>query len=227
MGDLKLVFGSAIKSKRSELGLSQEELAERAGLHRTYISDVERGARNPSLESIEKLAGALELSVAGLFARTASRSSSTEPVEILLIEDNPQDVEMTCRAFQKAGIANPVRVVTDGAAAVDFLFGRGSGSVRRDRLPGVILLDLNLPNISGLEILRRIKEDRRTQAIPVVVLTVSDEDADIAACRELEASGYIVKPVGFRNFSEITPHIHMEWILANQTSGLGPEVLRR
>src|SRR5438477_8397408 len=105
-GDLKRLFGTAIKGKRSELGISHEELAHRAGLHRTYISDVERGARNLSLESIEKLAHALELSVATLFARAGDGAGADPFVEILLVEDNPDDVQLTLRAFRKARITN-------------------------------------------------------------------------------------------------------------------------
>ena len=100
LGDLKRIFGTAIKAKRSELGFSQEELAHRAGLHRTYVSDVERGARNVSLESIEKLAGALDLSVSGLFARVGSAEAALGPEEILLVEDRAEDVEQISPARQ-------------------------------------------------------------------------------------------------------------------------------
>src|SRR6188508_3072641 len=101
IGDLKQLFGTAIKGKRSELGISQEELADRAGLHRTYVSDVERGARNLSLESIEKLAHALELSISGLFER-ANEGGPAHALEVLLVEDEPLDVELTLSAFKKA-----------------------------------------------------------------------------------------------------------------------------
>src|ERR1700686_2447630 len=105
--DLKALLGMAIKTERSVLGISQEELAHRAGLHRTYLSDVERGARNPSIESIEKLARALELSVATLFERAGNGNSATQTVEILLVEDNPRDTELTRHAFKRANITNP------------------------------------------------------------------------------------------------------------------------
>src|SRR3954470_3819674 len=100
IGDLKRLFGTAIKSKRSELGISHEELADRAGLHRTYVSDVERGARNLSLESIEKLADALELSISGLFERAHDGGQHPHQVEVLLVEDEPLDVELTLKAFK-------------------------------------------------------------------------------------------------------------------------------
>ncbi|HYR58549.1 MAG TPA: response regulator [Chthoniobacteraceae bacterium] len=212
-GDLKQLFGKAIRSKRSELGISQEELADRAGLHRTYISDVERGARNLSLESIEKLAHALELSVTGLFARTGD-GVCAPTVEVLLVEDEPDDIELALRAFRKARFANPVHVVHDGAEALDFVFATGAHTQRRHSpLPGIILLDLKLPGMNGLECLRRLKADARTREIPVIVLTSSQHDGDIAECRRLGVESYIVKPVDFRNFSDITPQLRFEWAL--------------
>src|SRR6516164_9618161 len=123
-GDLKALFGTTIKSKRSELGMSQEELADRAGLHRTYVSDVERGMRNVSLISIEKLAQALGLSVWRLFEQAAN-GKRRDHMEILLVEDEPNDIELTRRAFKRVRIVNPMHVVHDGAAALDFIFARG------------------------------------------------------------------------------------------------------
>jgi CheY-like chemotaxis protein len=211
--DLKALLGSAIRTERSALGISQEELAERAGLHRTYVSDLERGARNPSVESVEKLAKALDLSVSALFER-ASNDGARDLVEILLVEDDPQDVKLTKRAFEKAHIANPVHVVSDGVEALDFLLATGSYAHRReDCHPKVILLDLNLPKISGLEVLRRIKADQRTRHIPVIILTVSNRDRDINESRRLGAEAYIVKPVEFQNFSEVTPRLSLSWML--------------
>ena len=171
---MKLRFGKAVKSMRSGMGLSQEDLAERAGLHRTYISDVERGARNPSLASITKLAQALDVSLPALFELATQQAMEKGTVEILLVEDDPQDVKLTVRAFEKARLSNPIHVARDGAEALDFVFAAGGFAHRREGgRPLVVLLDLNLPKISGLEVLRRMKTDRRTKDIPVVVLTVS------------------------------------------------------
>lgn len=220
--EFQVAFGNAIKAVRSQLRLSQEELAHRAGLHRTYISDVERGARNLSLQNIEKLAQALELSVTTLFAKTDSTVDQNHSVEILLVEDDARDAELTTRAFRKARITNPLRIVPDGIQAVDWLFGPDSHS-----LPGLILLDLNLPGIGGIEILRRIKADRRTRPIPVIVLTASDHDADIVACRDLGVENYIVKPVGFRALSEVTPHLRLDWTLGLPARNSGSGKPRR
>lgn len=212
--DLKALLGATIKTERSGLGISQEELAERAGLHRTYVSDVERGVRNPSIESIEKLAQALKVSVSALFQAVSNGHGSRDVVEILLVEDDRHDVELTMRAFQRARITNPVYVVHDGIEALDFLFATGSYGHRwEDRQPKIILLDLNLPRLNGLDVLRQIKADQRTRKIPVIILTVSNRDRDIAECRRLGAKTYIVKPVGFRNFSEVTSNLSLAWTL--------------
>jgi CheY-like chemotaxis protein len=212
--DLKALLGAAIKAERSVLRISQEELAYRAGLHRTYVSDLERGARNPSLESVEKLARALELSVPVLFERATLGSDTRQLVEILLVEDNPRDVEFARHAFEKARITNPLHVVGDGAEALDFAFATGRYAHRAgfDR-PQVILLDLNLPRKSGLKVLSELKADKRTREIPVIVLTASSRDRDISECRRLGAERYLVKPVGFHNFSEVTARLSLAWTL--------------
>jgi CheY-like chemotaxis protein len=223
--DLKSLLGSAIKSHRNGLGISQEELASRAGLHRTYVADVERGARNLSLESIDRLASALQISISGLFARVnaAAREGtgadttvvgSGEMVDILLVEDDPHDVELTIAAFDRARISNRLQVVRDGAEALEFLFREGKYAHRQQEdHPKVILLDLNLPKVSGLEVLHRIKADPSTRSIPVIMLTVSNRDHDIAECRRLGAETYLVKPVDFHRFSEVTPKFSLRWAL--------------
>lgn len=204
--DLKALLGGAMKAQRASLGISQEELAYRAGLHRTYISDLERGARNPSLESVEKLAQALEVSVAFLLSNIY--------VEILLVEDNTHDVELTKRAFAKAGISNPLHVVADGEAALQFLFASGAYSHRAGlQHPQLVLLDLRLPKRDGIQVLRQMKADERTRDIPVVVLTSSTRDRDIAECRRLGVDNYIVKPIGLENFNEVTRRIGLRWAL--------------
>ena len=217
--DLKTLLGMAIKTQRASLGISQEELAHRAGLHRTYVSDLERGARNPSIESIEKLAGALQVSVSNLFEGAGNGSSSRQMEEILLVQDNPRDVDLTIRAFKKANLTNPLKVARDGEEALDLVFADANrGNLRRTLL---ILLDLNLPKISGLEFLRRIKAAEQTQDIPVIILTLSIRDRDIAECRKLGVENYIVKPVDFQNFSEVTARIGLAWTLGKNRSSNG------
>ena len=171
------------------------------------ISRISSAARAIPLESIAKLARALELSLSVLFGRTACPDAEGGAVvEILLVEDEPRDVELTMRAFERARLSNPIHVLRDGAAALDFIFATGPHAHRRAAGgPMVVLLDLNLPVIGGLEVLRRMKADKRTREIPVVILTLSNRDRDMAECRRLGAVNYIVKPVGFQNFSEVIP----------------------
>jgi CheY-like chemotaxis protein/DNA-binding XRE family transcriptional regulator len=218
---VKKQFGAAVRFHRDHLGISQEELAGRAGLHRTYISDVERGARNVSLESIHRLAAALEVPLSILFSRLeeGSKSPTTSPlpeemVDILIVEDSSEDAELTTKSLLDARVTNRVYVVRDGAAALDFLFCKGAYAHRKhgDR-PQIILLDLGLPKIDGLEVLRQIKADPRTRTIPVIVLTVSSRDRDIAASQRLGAEAYIVKPVDFQNLSGVIPQLSLQWAL--------------
>jgi len=225
--DLKSLLGNAIRTKRNDLGISQEELADRAGLHRTYISDIERGARNLSLESIDKLATALQISIASLFINAGDQSpaagesaaASASLVDILLVEDNENDAEMTLHAFKEARLSNRTRHFTDGAEALDYVFCRNRYSGRKiDDRPQVMLLDLNLPKVKGIEVLRQIKAHDSTKSIHVIVLTVSQHDADIAQCRKLGAEAYIVKPVNFNRLSEVTAQLKLYWSLLEKTS---------
>ncbi len=138
-------------------------------------------------------------------------------VEILLVEDNPNDVELTLHTFKKNHISNHIQIVRDGAEALEFIFCTGAYADRSmQNPPKVILLDLKLPKVNGLEVLRRIKADPRTQAIPVVVLTSSREEPDIAQSYRLGVNSYIVKPVDFQNFTEAVNQIGFYWLLLNQ-----------
>ena len=200
-------LGRSVKNWRSRFQLPQEELARRAGLHRSYVSDIERGARNVSLKSIERLADAFGISVLTLFADLDSKLGASplrqdEMVDILLVEDNDNDTLLVIQALKNAHLTNRIFVVRDGAAALDFLFCTGEFAYRRsNRHPQMILLDLNLPRIDGLEVLRRVKADVRTHHVPVVVLTASKFDDAITVCKRLGAASFIPKPVDFQNFS--------------------------
>jgi CheY-like chemotaxis protein len=205
------------------MGISQEELAGRADLHRTYIAGIERGGRNVTLKSIEKLARALEVSTAELLspngkvdrvAGSGGAAGDSRLNEILLVEDDVDDIELTLSAFAQAGIANPVHVVRDGGAALDYLFRTGKYARRPEgQQPPVILLDLTIPKVNGLEVLRRIKRDPQTRRIPVIVLTGSSKSRDISDCHRLGVSAYIIKPVDFQNLAQITPQFRLQWAL--------------
>jgi CheY-like chemotaxis protein len=136
---------------------------------------------------------------------------------ILLVEDNPSDEKLTVLAFKKSGVANDVVVVRDGAAALDYVFGTGTHAGRDTSvLPSVVLLDLKLPKVDGLEVLRRIRADRRTKFLPVVVLTSSKEDEDVLRSYSLGANAYVRKPVEFARFAEAAKALGLFWLLLNE-----------
>lgn len=138
------------------------------------------------------------------------------PVEILLVEDNPSDRKLTLHSLQRNKVTNRIHTVQDGVEALDFLFRRGAYAQREEGAPKVVLLDLKLPKVSGLEVLRQLKADPSTASIPVVVLTSSREDSDIEASYKLGVNSYIVKPVDFDKFSESVRQLGLYWLLLNQ-----------
>jgi two-component system response regulator len=138
-------------------------------------------------------------------------------VDILLVEDNPQDLELALRALQKAKIRNRIQVARDGAEALDFIFCEGNHHDRKiEDTPKVILLDLKLPKVDGLEVLKRLKGDERTRSIPVVILTSSREQKDIVESYQLGVNSYIVKPVNFEGFANAVRDLGLYWLLLNQ-----------
>ncbi len=140
-----------------------------------------------------------------------------DPLEILLVEDNPADVELTLRALKKNNLTNMVKVVSDGAQALDYLFRTGdfAGESTHPQ-PKVVFLDLKLPKVDGREVLRRMKADPRTRMIPVVVLTSSKEESDIAESYKLGVNSYVVKPLDFDKFVEAVSQLGLYWVLLNQ-----------
>jgi two-component system response regulator len=140
-----------------------------------------------------------------------------QPVEILLVEDSPDDIELTLHALQGNNLANRIHVVRDGAEALDFLFCKGQYSARRvEDTPKLVLLDLKMPKVDGLEVLRRAKSDPRTRAIPIVVLTSSEEERDIVESYQLGVNSYVAKPVDFERFTEAVRQLGLYWMLFNR-----------
>ena len=142
---------------------------------------------------------------------------------ILLVEDNPDDEELTLMALQKNNILNEVVVARDGVEALDYLFGEGAGSFSQRRLlPTLILLDLKLPKVDGLEVLKRIRSEERTRLLPVVVLTSSKEDRDLFESYSLGCNSYVRKPVDFAQFVEATRQLGLYWLLLNEAPPSSP-----
>jgi two-component system response regulator len=140
-------------------------------------------------------------------------------VEILLVEDNPDDARLTIRALTKQNLANNLVHLHDGAEALDFIYSKGEYENREHKsYPKVILLDLKMPRVDGIELLRQLKGDENTRSIPVVILTSSNEDPDIKTCYELGANSYIVKPVDFQEFTRAVSELGLYWMLLNRTS---------
>jgi two-component system response regulator len=138
-------------------------------------------------------------------------------VEILLVEDNPNDAELALRALRKHNLANKIHLVKDGAEALEFIFGNGAYAGRNvGNKPKVIFLDLKLPKVDGLEVLRKVKSDERTKTIPIVVLTSSHEERDLVESYKFGVNSYIVKPVDFDKFIQAVSQLGMYWMLLNK-----------
>ena len=151
------------------------------------------------------------------FRVASERMSVDSEVEILLVEDDANDVELTLRAFKSRNFANQVFVARDGAEALAYFFGEQGHPLKEFGVtPRVILLDLKLPKVDGLEVLKRLKSDERTRSLPVVVLTSSREEPDITAAYRLGANSYIVKPVDFESFARAVSEVGLYWVLLNE-----------
>lgn len=143
--------------------------------------------------------------------------NDTKPIEILLVEDNPDDEELTLLALQRARVGNSIHVARDGVEALDFLFGEGQYTHRAGlHAPRIVLLDLKLPKVDGLEVARRLKADERTRTIPIVMLTSSREQRDVIESYKLGVNSYIVKPVNFEGFAAAMTQLGLYWIVLNQ-----------
>jgi len=142
-----------------------------------------------------------------------------QQVEILLVEDSSADAEMTLRTLKRRGIANNVEWVRDGVEAIEYLFCEGKFADRRNGYPKLVVLDLKMPRMDGLQVLARMKADARTKAIPVVMMTSSREEGDLLASYELGVNSYVVKPVDFDAFAETVSQVGMYWLIANEAPG--------
>jgi len=142
---------------------------------------------------------------------------------ILLVEDDPNDVELTLTALEEYRLTNGVDVVRDGAEALDYLYRRGKFQTRDDRNPAVVILDLKLPKVSGLEVLRQVKADEQLRQVPVVVLTSSREEQDLIASYQLGVNGYVVKPVDFHKFVEAVKTLGVFWAVLNEAPLAAPK----
>ena len=142
-----------------------------------------------------------------------------EAVEVILVEDNPDDAALTIRALKKKNLANKLVHLKDGAEALDFFFAQGAFADRDTTItPRVVLLDLKMPKVNGIEVLEKLKSDERTKHIPVVVLTSSAEDPDIKRCYQLGVNSYIVKPLGFDSFTDKISELGFYWMVINEVS---------
>ena len=140
-----------------------------------------------------------------------------EQVEILLVEDNPRDAELTTRALKNGGLANKLLWVKDGQEALDYLFRNGDYAGRADTPPRLILLDLKMPKVDGIEVLRAVKGDERTKRIPIVVMTSSEEERDVAETYKLGVNSYVVKPVDFNALADFARQAGYYWLAINRT----------
>lgn len=140
---------------------------------------------------------------------------------MLLVEDNEDDIELTVRALKKNNLENEVVITRDGEQALEYLYRTGAHATREDDLPEVVLLDLNLPGQSGLDVLRKIRSDERTKTLPVVILTSSSEDKDIVESYKLGANSYVQKPINFSDFLEATRQLGLYWLVLNRRPGPG------
>ena len=143
-----------------------------------------------------------------------------DEVEILLVEDNPSDAELVIRALRKVNLANNLVHLKDGEEALDFIFATGPFAGReKSAVPKVILLDIKMPKVDGIEVLRRVKSDPATKHIPVVIMTSSKEEQDVIRSYELGVNSFVVKPVGFQNFASAVSELGLYWVLTNQSLG--------
>lgn len=203
-------LSDAVRNRRIELGLSQAQLAERAELHRTYISEVERGTQNLTIETMARLADALDTSIMSLMeAANLAGQVHANPLEILLAEDNEADVHLVERSLAAINVSTRLHVVMDGQEVMEFLERRGKHVEAPS--PDLILLDLNLPRKSGHEILAELKSSTEFKHLPIVILTTSNSSMDLSKSYELHANTYVTKPPNRKEFQEAIAKVVDYW----------------
>lgn len=219
-------FGRVLRAQRKQLGISQEELAFRSGLHRTYVTDVERGLRNMTLESVLKITRALELPFVEAITslgieegrspeRTVGKhANGNGTADILIVEDDADDALLTTHALRRNGITNRVASVATGKDALNIFAGHDPPIDGMQHFnPELLLLDLRLPDIDGIELLRQLRSDPRTRSLHVVILTASRSDEDRSRCMALGVSDYITKPVNFIEFHHLLTRMGFGWMV--------------
>jgi len=222
--EVRTLFANSLRRWRTHRRLTQEELAERSDLHRTYISDVERGARNLSLESIDKLARALDISIPSLFTPVTApslsppssplaRASATELLDILLIQASQKEVRASVESFHQVRFVNSVRAISSGAEALELFFGNDFVKQANYMRKLIVLLDLDLPDVSGLEVLRQLRSDERTRQIPVAILATPDRERDTLEARRLGAQAVLTKPLSFQALCQAASALDVTWAM--------------
>lgn len=211
-------FGLVVKELRRKKQLSQEELANRCGLHRTYITDIEHGTRNVSLKNISRIAHAVEESLQDLFARVERYSQHSgspamhtfrpmmnnhAPIELLLIGEDQGFADQLVDELRRGRIGNTLHVVRSGDETVKYLFPVRTGEQHNSHQPTVILLDLQSPSMSGMEALERMRKEKNTKGIPVIALTASSTDVDPTRTESLGVDEYLTKPVSIDRLSAV------------------------
>lgn len=207
---LLVAIGTTVRLKRTALGLSQKTFAEKSNLHATYVSELEKGARNLSVKALSQIASALNMTVSELFthAETIARAYAS-PLTILLVEDNKPDVRLIEQALERKSPPPLCHVVSDGATAVQFL--KRKGDFKKYPVPDLIILDLNLPKKSGAEVLAELKADSKLKKIPVVIFSTSSAMDDIQKSYDMNANCFITKPTDVDEFFSTISTIHDYW----------------
>lgn len=229
---LRQFVGAAVRDIRLGQDLTQEELANRSGLHRTYITDVERGNRNISIESIEKIASALRTPLSALFARSEELQTQGQgqpvrlmqhrpnrdavPVEILIAEDDRSFIDLTVHAFKNANVRNTVHTVHDGGEVLSFVHATGPYEKRSSLpLPSLIILDQNIPKGGALEVLERLRSHPASKETPVIVLTASQNDVNSMRKAGFSFVECVTKPVSVTDISRVAATFGMQLMLVN------------